>query len=167
VITYRTARTRDDIMADTGQRGLEFWIKSGWMDFTAIAFIGVVFLCVGIAVHNAPPPSPPTQVELEAQAQQRQAQQLAYERRVEDARKAAAARGARASWLCRISRSCEKYASVRQDCAVAGDFDNCLRVKMGSDMNDTMYCTNDGHITYPPDDMPSKVECLGVRRQSF
>ena len=28
--------------------------------------------------------------------------------------------------------NCEPYLRVRQDCATAGDFQNCIRVKMGS-----------------------------------
>ena len=34
--------------------------------------------------------------------------------------------------LCLAVESCDLYLKVRQECAVAGDFENCVRVKMGA-----------------------------------
>ena len=61
------------------------------------------------------------------------------ETRESDLKKAATA--ADMSWdaysyyWCHLQKLCSKFSSYRQECAVAGDFMNCLRVKTGTDSN--------------------------------
>ena len=63
--------------------------------------------------------------------------------------------------LCLYKRVCRKYASSRQDCAVAGDFQNCLQIRMGGEMRFVSECTNDGGIkNLNTDSMPSMLECI-------
>lgn len=55
---------------------------------------------------------------------------------------------------------CAKYGSARQECATAGNFDHCIAVKMGDiGVNDIDWCSNDGSLAEPPNDMPSRLEC--------
>jgi hypothetical protein len=64
--------------------------------------------------------------------------------------------------LCAWKSRCEKYAQARQECAVAGDFKNCLRVKMGSDDYPlSVSCTDDGKLDdVPESEMPGPVACF-------
>jgi hypothetical protein len=67
-------------------------------------------------------------------------------------------------YLCHLESVCENYSTVRQDCATAGNFDNCVKVKMGDDdvpLIDS--CTNDGKLAYPPEKMPSSLLCFIFR----
>jgi hypothetical protein len=65
--------------------------------------------------------------------------------------------------LCAASNFCNRYGEMRQACATAGDFDNCLRVKVGDkDTWRVHYCTADGGVTnLPPNaSMPNFLQCL-------
>jgi hypothetical protein len=48
--------------------------------------------------------------------------------------------------FCNYSRICTKYASSRQDCAIAGDFEKCIGIKMGGDTLFVDYCTDGGEV---------------------
>lgn len=62
---------------------------------------------------------------------------------------------------CRELNVCRRYSSARQECAVAGDFNNCLDVKVGStDLDYKDACTADGHFVETPENMPSDTECF-------
>jgi hypothetical protein len=46
---------------------------------------------------------------------------------------------------CSVWSSCEKYKAARQDCAVAGNYDLCVRIKTGSWTSEPpVNCTVDG-----------------------
>lgn len=64
--------------------------------------------------------------------------------------------------LCAQKSACSKYAETRQECAVAGNFENCLRVKMGSDDYALKgICTEDGKVGGIADrDIPDPVTCF-------
>lgn len=66
--------------------------------------------------------------------------------------------------MCYEKTVCHEYSAARQDCATAGDFENCLRVKMGVKKFDIVGgCTNDGGVgwrSHPPEaDIPDWLEC--------
>jgi hypothetical protein len=62
--------------------------------------------------------------------------------------------------LCHTALICRHFAEARQACAVAGDFNNCIRVKVGEkDMDTTSLCTNDGSVADEPSDMPNRLQC--------
>ena len=64
--------------------------------------------------------------------------------------------------LCHLKAACTKYGDSRQGCATAGNFDNCMTVKMG-DVDLSMVkasCSNDGALIDPPVDLPNDVACL-------
>ena len=106
---------------------------------------------VGFAIMYPPPP--PT-------AQQVQAEQAAARARAA----AAAAQLAQDKYFCRLEPVCEKYGKVRQDCATAGSFDNCIKVKMGDDDVGLIdACTNDGNVLYPSEHMPDGLRCFVLR----
>jgi hypothetical protein len=136
--------------------------------FSAFAFLGrrhpvvvilVLFALVGYvvlvySVATAPPPPAET-------PQQRQARVAA-----EDERNAKrSAEKERTKFLCAVKSACSKYAEARQECAVAGNFDNCLQVKMGSEdyaLKDS--CTEDGKLAgVSPSDIPDPVSCFIAR----
>jgi hypothetical protein len=51
---------------------------------------------------------------------------------------------------CQVSAACEKYDKARIDCATAGNFKTCLRIKMGDDERYGRYCTNGYDEGAPP-----------------
>lgn len=64
----------------------------------------------------------------------------------------------RAQALCRGAEACEAFAKVRQECAVAGDYDLCVKIKMGD--RDYSTCAPGGGFTGgTPKDMPNWLEC--------
>ena len=64
------------------------------------------------------------------------------------------------SRMCRVKAVCERFAAVRQECATAGNFENCVSVKLGDAASMIGECTNDGMVATPyPDTVPSAVEC--------
>ena len=66
--------------------------------------------------------------------------------------------------LCKLGSICSRYGAVRQECATAGNFNNCVRVKMGdADSSQIDNCTQDGKLAYvSPDGTPNLVECFLV-----
>jgi hypothetical protein len=48
--------------------------------------------------------------------------------------------------FCRASSICQHFAKVRQDCATAGDFTNCIEVKMGRDYSSVDQCDDEGGV---------------------
>jgi hypothetical protein len=64
-------------------------------------------------------------------------------------------------YLCHLKSVCAKYNSARQECATAGNFANCISVKIGDrDSSLVAQCTNEGNLSYIPADLPNSVECL-------
>jgi hypothetical protein len=63
--------------------------------------------------------------------------------------------------LCHAQMLCGKYSSVRQECALAGDFNNCVSIKMGNDGMWEYPCTYDGRLINETDraKVPNTVEC--------
>jgi hypothetical protein len=88
-------------------------------------------------------------------------QQRAFNEQHQRDRDRAKARSDEIRNLCHVKSVCKAYADVRQECAVAGDFNNCVRVKIGDENMDSVpYCANDGSISSPPDNLPSWFDCL-------
>ena len=62
--------------------------------------------------------------------------------------------------LCHAQFICAKLSDVRQQCAIAGDFKNCVTVKMG-DVYYDYACLNDGQVAgVDRAKMPNQLECL-------
>jgi len=108
--------------------------------FGSIAAIAILSKALG-------PPEPqltPQQIQvLEAQ---RQAEALAAQTRVNFERESL-------KEFCPYVLRCSTYADVRQQCATAGDFNNCVTVKLGSENADLAgQCTADGKadVVGPP-----------------
>lgn len=127
---------------------------------TALALGAVIelFFVVEVQLH------PPTAQQIR-QMKAEQAAEQAASRATAQARAAAdAAKLEQERYLCRIESVCEKYGKVRQDCATAGSFDNCIRVRMGDDdVGLVDACTNDGNVLYPSEHMPSGLRCFFLR----
>lgn len=71
--------------------------------------------------------------------------------------------------LCQEVDRCAKYGTARQACAVAGDFKNCVSVKMNGDVNAiTLECNEDGtlnsNMTISP---PGPLRCWVLKVTHF
>ncbi len=56
---------------------------------------------------------------------------------------------------CHTARLCREYGLARQQCAVAGNFDACMRIKGASSVS--FYCTEDGQLAVG---RQAWIECL-------
>jgi hypothetical protein len=68
----------------------------------------------------------------------------------------------RLSELCHQAAACKKYLDVRQECATAGDFRTCMRIKMGNYASWSETCSGDvegGPAVPLPPQTPNAVEC--------
>src|SRR2546422_125008 len=90
-------------------------------------------------------------VATQLQAAERAAKQEAEERANAQLR---AASSARKKELCALQAVCLRYASSRQACATAGNYNLCMSIKVGADGGKIDPCTDNGNVLYPPDDMP-------------
>jgi hypothetical protein len=63
--------------------------------------------------------------------------------------------------LCRQKSICKQYGQVRQECAIAGSFQTCVRIRMGDDKTDeaAANCTSDGHVAIASRE-PNAVDCF-------
>jgi hypothetical protein len=63
--------------------------------------------------------------------------------------------------VCRQMAICEQYGQLRQECAVAGNFQDCISAKMGDDKMNyaAARCTNDGHAAYLSE-YPKAADCF-------
>jgi hypothetical protein len=110
------------------------------LGFWPLALLGVLFW----NAWTAPPPSP---AELERRAaMDRQSRQNEEKKR----------------YLCLAAAACKKYDQVRLECATAGNFRTCLRIKMGNDASysDTCSLSEGGPALRPPPDTPTVLECF-------
>jgi hypothetical protein len=119
--------------------------------------IGVLAVYVGsflvFGMFYRPPPSlPPTQEQLKLE------KQLADERKDRDRDNV---------YWCSLAVVCSKYAEVRDQCAVAGDFTNCLRVKLKDDWNRIDQCADGGKLIDPPANMPDTFQCIGSELRNW
>jgi hypothetical protein len=98
-----------------------------------------------------PPPSPEDQ-------QRASAEKVAVEKRREQEYRYK-------QYLCRAAAACKKYDEVRLECATAGSFKTCLRIKMGKDADYSESCSGyiEGAPAVPrPPETPNVVECFFV-----
>jgi len=121
------------------------FVRRHWAGFI---FLGFALLIWGYG-QLAPdlPPEPPEQI------QSRRAAQL-------DQAKAQAAATARQRALCNQQTICTKFATARQECATAGNYKNCVDIKMGKDAIDLYPCMNDGRVWSEPADMQNRFQCF-------
>jgi hypothetical protein len=93
----------------------------------------------------------PSQLEKEPKAQNE---------RFRSKRAADVAKADRERSLCHTALICRRFGEARHACAVAGDFDNCIRVTVGEkDMGTTSLCMSDGSVANEPSDMPNRLRC--------
>jgi hypothetical protein len=115
----------------------------------------VVLCCVGAVFTDHPPPKPLTPEEQRArQAAEKDRQQIEQAKQVKQQVK---------QDLCRAAAVCKKYDTVRLECATAGSFKTCLRVKMGDDSVFANSCngySEGGPALPPPPGTPNVVECF-------
>jgi hypothetical protein len=133
-----------------------FYKRPEFLVATFLIASAVVFACYYVP----PPPETPEQVLLRKQEETRRLklQNEQDERRAQKAEYN--------DYWCHKQLICNRYRSARQECAVAGNFENCLHVKIGADFSATGSCSEDGELLDTPIDMPNIAECLlfnGVR----
>jgi hypothetical protein len=128
-----------------------------WHKLTPILGMSGLAMLIAAFVWDAtirPTPWPPTEEE------KRQEQQ-----RVEEQQRREQQRNQRREYrreLCRLVAACEKYSAIRLECATAGNFKNCMRIKMGADATYIGLCSgfDEGAPAVPSSpETPNKVEC--------
>ncbi|WP_448955734.1 hypothetical protein [Labrys neptuniae] len=124
-------------------------IRRTWTFIWSLVFL--VLLAAVISIFFSPPETPAQKAERLRQAQvedahkkQKAASEMAFQDKLKN--------------ICPAEFACSTYAKTRQDCATAGDFNNCVRIKMGADYGLTSWCTDDGNVTVP--DPPTYMQCL-------
>jgi hypothetical protein len=102
----------------------------------------------------------PQQTQAREMAERQTAsEQYAAEERAEAKRKAVRERH---QLLCKVKSLCARHGQIRQECATAGNFENCIRVKMGDENYELVSsCTNDGHMDASLE--PGAVACFFSR----
>jgi hypothetical protein len=65
--------------------------------------------------------------------------------------------------LCHQAAACKKYSNVREECATAGSFKTCLRIKMGDDAHWSDTCS--GYVEGGPalplsPQTPNSIDCF-------
>jgi hypothetical protein len=129
-------------------------IPASWMLLILLAIVALIWLD-----SLSPRPSP-----AEVQARQEREAQARQEReaRNEATRKQ---RIERERFLCLEAKACKKYSEARLECATAGNFKTCLRIKMGEDSSYSDRCS--GYdigapaVSLPPD-TPNEIQCFLV-----
>jgi hypothetical protein len=108
--------------------------------FWPLGLFGVIFWLAWSA-----PPSSRAEIERRA-AVDRQTRQIQEKKR----------------YLCLAAAACKKYDQVRLECATAGNFRTCLRIKMGDDAayRDTCSLSEGGPALLPPPETPTVLECF-------
>jgi hypothetical protein len=125
---------KEGILGSPGPKGI-----------TIVSAIALIVVAIGIL---SPTPKPKRE-EVTAQNE-----------RLRSKRAADVAKADRDRSLCRTALICRHFSEARQSCAVAGDFNNCIRVKVGEkDMDRTASCAADGSLADPPADMPNRIRC--------
>jgi hypothetical protein len=130
-------------------RGVKYLLLLSYL-FGAAFFLWSAFM--------GPPPSPtartaPTAAEQAAEQQHKAVAQLASQKRQYERS------------LCLRASACKRYDTVRLECATAGSFKTCMRIKMGDDADYSDVCSGyaQGAPALPnPPETPNIVECFFI-----
>jgi hypothetical protein len=131
--------------------------------FTTISQVGLAIICVGAVLAEywlQPPPPTPEQIEV------RKIRDAAEQAALVEQRRADKVKQVRRAAYCETAHTCKRYGKVRQECAVAGDFKNCVTVKMGDNMSYAEFatdCHDDGTVRWQLTNAPGAVECFYQR----
>jgi hypothetical protein len=130
-----------------------FTIKDGIFAATILALpiVGLYYLLL-----------PPPPRETEAQQRYRLARDAQYAAESAAASKQLTEERLQIATLCRAKSLCADYAEVRQTCASAGSYKNCMEIKLGRDkfLDAGQMCTEEGQVNFPPDQLPWWPQCL-------
>jgi hypothetical protein len=62
--------------------------------------------------------------------------------------------------LCAAKARCSAYGEARQTCATAGDFENCLQIKMGNEYSSARsQCVSNGKLNPTVASTPTAFDC--------
>ena len=62
---------------------------------------------------------------------------------------------------CQLKAACGEYQTARQTCAVAGDYSNCMSIKLGSRFYALQSnCDSDGNLRLSTANAPPDLRCL-------
>jgi len=63
--------------------------------------------------------------------------------------------------LCDELQMCARYGNAAKHCAVAANFDNCIKVMLpGENVVASYDCQSDGSLRHPPGEVPTRMMCL-------
>ncbi len=105
----------------------------------------------------------PTVADQQRVAEEQQRRKAAEKQREAEAKKMREQEYETKRYLCRVSAACKKYDATRLECATAGNFKTCLRIKMGDDAYYIESCSgyNEGAPALPrPPNTPNTIECF-------
>jgi hypothetical protein len=126
-------------------------VSNGFRWFLRFFWLSLVGLAIYASFKPAAPPHIPTAQELREAAfavgaKERDRQKLDTERN-----------------LCRRAAACKKYDQVRLECATAGSFKTCMRIKMGDEAQYGDLCSGyneDGPALQLDPNTPDVVRCF-------
>ena len=107
----------------------------------AIPALFLAWLILWEAIHPRLQPAQPTAAQVANQQQQISDRQ-------------------RTQLLCQRQALCRKFGEARRACATAGNYKNCIDIKMGDDAMDVYPCMNNGTVWGAPKDMPDRLTCF-------
>jgi len=121
------------------------------------AFAAIAGIFAIVIRHDTPIKAMTEEQRESYQAEERQREAWRTQQKTE-----AAAVRAQQKELCETANVCKKYGRVRQDCAVAGNFKNCVQVKMNvSYATLETDCNDDGTPRWqPPNAHTNAIACF-------
>jgi hypothetical protein len=129
--------------------------KRNWIGLAFVALLSA-YMLFSVIYGVLYPSSPMTPAQVQEQVSIQAANSAAIRATIE-ANKYARNLG---TALCHQKTICAKLPNIRQECATAGNFDNCIKVKIGDeDYSSVTYCTNEGNLAYTPENMPDVIDC--------
>jgi hypothetical protein len=118
--------------------------RTFWLVVMAVGFTATF-------IFPTTPPPPPTAQDQAAEQERAQRARFASE--------AKRAKAERDRDLCQLAAACKRYSEARLECAPAGNFKTCLRIKMGDDAPYGGMCSGYDEGALSPE-TPNVVMCF-------
>ena len=128
-----------------------------------LSILGIIGSLISFAVVSSTTPAERASREVREEIRIKQDEENAKIRHAAElaARDRDSLRAANNRYLCELRSLCERYASVRQECATAGNYEKCIEIKTGySQRFFDASCRNDGSVDASIE-LPNRMQCLG------
>jgi hypothetical protein len=121
-------------------------------------FLFAIVVVAGTAIFRNPPPPLTPEQQAAMQATQQHSAERAEQKRAREAE----VREQKAR-LCRWAVRCRQYDAARLECATAGDFNMCVKIKMGNEADYIGACSGfkeGAPAINPSPETPTLFECF-------